>query len=68
MKTRGGALLLVVLAVLTLAGGCNGADEISGPPGGGTGPGDGTPTTPVVTAPPGTTPTPCRNPKFPCES
>lgn len=64
MKTRLGALLLASLAVITLASGCNGANDISGPGGdrgqvGGAGP------TPAPTPHPRVTPDPCR--QFPSD-
>jgi hypothetical protein len=64
MKTRLGALLLVGLAVLTLTGGCNGADNVTGRPD----PGQGNTTTPPPqdgTPRPRVTPDPCR--QFPAD-
>jgi hypothetical protein len=63
MKARLGPLLLVGLAVITLATGCNGANDVTGPGDPGQ-VGAGSPT-PVVTPHPRPTPNPCR--QFPAD-
>ncbi len=60
MKTTLATLLLVILGALSLEG-CGAGPTEPGPPV------TPEPRPPTVTAPPSTTPTPCRNPKFPCE-
>ena len=66
MKTLLAAFLLVGLAVITLASGCNGANDISGPGGDAGQVGAGSPT-PVVTPHPQVTPNPCRQNPADCD-
>jgi hypothetical protein len=61
MKTRLGALLLVGLAVLTLAIACNGANEVTGLNR------ETTPPPQVVTPHPRATPNPCRQNPADCD-
>ena len=63
MKARVAMMLLLVVGLLGLAGGCNGGDEITGPRDGN----DLVPPTPVRTPHPRPTPNPCRQNPADCD-
>ena len=67
MKTRLVTLLLASLAVITLATGCNGANDITGPQNPRQGGSGDNPPPQTVTPHPRPTPNPCRQNPWDCD-